>query len=102
MGASVFDGIDNGQTETVRLNVISNLVPSRQELLCISQELKSLQNLTPGTVKVCTRSQELSRELYTQAAAKEVARAKALITKWNSLGNTRRLKEAVALHTKLI
>eukprot|EP01044_Picomonas_judraskeda_P010609 COSAG03_NODE_1378_length_4208_cov_6.583110_1_plen_1096_part_01 len=99
------------QRETVRLNLISNLVPSQQELLCISQKLTGTASDTPGGTEkstqslcltVCTRAQELSRNLFTQAAAKEVSRAKALITKWNSIGNTKRLREAVALHTKLI
>ena len=95
-------GIDFGQTETVRLNHISNLVPSREELVCISQEVVLLQKLTPDRVSVCTRAQELSRNLFTQAAGKEVARAKAMITKWNNLGNRKRLKDAISLHTKLI
>eukprot|EP01043_Picozoa_sp_COSAG02_P052623 COSAG02_NODE_5697_length_4115_cov_4.386205_4_plen_188_part_01 len=57
---------------------------------------------THDIFSVCTRAQELSRNLFTQAAGKEVARAKAMITKWNNLGNTKRLKDAIALHTKLI
>ena len=48
-------GMEVGRTETVRLNAISNMVPSPKELRDISREIASLQKMVPDTVSVCTR-----------------------------------------------
>ena len=94
-------GIETGQTETVRLNVVSNMKASAHELAGIRRDIHLLQKMAPDATKVLARVEDLSQELYTQSAAREVAKAKTMITKWNNQNDRKRLKDAVDLHGKL-